>query len=192
MSNSSFSETQVLDSEALAYLRESGGDYSVEGGYFRVKCTAVSESMLLSDPDDQSTMLLPRVLESAEAMTVLGFTPEAAAGIIMRFKRALLSNSNDTILQHIKATVRSAKDAAFEEDDWDGTMKTMGIDQSMRDRILNPEFSRLRMRETARSWVLDTLEAKVAFLESVNDVVLERKRNNPVSNQAPDVGKEKM
>ena len=119
-----------------------------------------------------SSSSIPTVLESLETLEFLGFTPEAGKRILERFNNSLELIPEPYILDYIKAHIRSFRDVGCLEDDWNSTMLAMGVTQTLCDKILDPEFTNLRLTQNAQYWVIDTMEAKFHFLKSLDANIL--------------------
>ena len=169
MFSSGSSQTRVLRDSTRQILLELGEDVSCYGGWQRIRCTALSDSLL---SDSEASFDIPQFLESAEAMEFLGFTPEAALDIFQRFQDASIFNEDDCILEYAKGHVRSVPDVGCPEDDWTSAIIAMGITQNLCQQVLDPRFTDLRLTQNARFWVLDTIKAKFDFLLALDNVIL--------------------
>ena len=130
-----------------------------------------------------SSSSIPTVLESLETLEFLGFTSEAGKRILERFNNSLDLIEDPCILDYAKGQIRSFPDVGCPEDHWNSTMLVMGITQTLCDKILDPEFTNLRLTQNARYWVLDTIEAKFRFLTSLDDAnvlgQMQKKQRHP-------------
>ncbi|KAL8943113.1 MAG: hypothetical protein Q9211_001101 [Gyalolechia sp. 1 TL-2023] len=164
--------TQILSPEALTRLNESGCTPVVNQGWYSLPARYIP---YISSSGTDTTMKLPTILESIETLVFIGFTQAAAEQILQRYQQDESSDGvTPALLDFVKSHVRSFPDAVFEEDDWDAAMATMGIKQSVRSGIMSPEFWVLMLSETARFWVIDTIETKYKFLESVDQSIIAR------------------
>ena len=168
-SSATSSRTRVLSESAHQTLSGLGEDVPYHGGCQTIRCVALSES---SSSDSEASVDIPQILESTEAMEFLGFSAGAAAAILERFLDGSKNIPDEDILDYAKGHVRSAPDAGTVEDDWNSAMASMGISQALRDQILDPKFSELRLTRNAQFLVLDTIEAKFMFLSSLDTNVL--------------------
>jgi hypothetical protein len=182
VSSSSF-QTPVLNQHTYHLLSESGEHISIRDGWQTIRCVALSQS---SSSDSEGSVEVPTFLESLETLEFLGFTPEAGRMILARFENALDLVEDPCIFDYAKGHIRSMPDVGCLEDDWNSAILAMGITQTMCDKILDPEFSDIRLTQNARYWVIDTIEAKFLFLTSLNTNVLGSKVSDqgPVSLQA--------
>ena len=164
-------------------LSESGEEITFRDGWQRIRCVALSES---SSSESKGSIEIPTVLESLETLEFLGFTLEAGRKILEPFENAFSVMEDLYLLAFVKAHVRSKPDVGCPEDDWQAAILTMGITQTLSNKILDPEFCNLRLTQNASYWVLDTIEAKYLFLTSLNTNVLGSKASaqGPVSLQA--------
>lgn len=181
--SSSSTQTQVLNQSTYHLLSESGEYITFRDGWQTIRCVALSES---SSSDSEGSVEVPTVLESLETLEFLGFTPEAGKNILERFENALDLIEDPCILDYAKGHVRSVPDVGCPDDDWNSAMLAMGITQTLCNKILDPEFTDLRLTQNARYWVIDTIEAKFLFLTTLNANVLGSKLSDqgPVSLQA--------
>jgi hypothetical protein len=61
--------------------------------------------------------------------------------------------------EYIKGMSRAGNGNALRaSDDWVEALKRQGIEESTRNRILDPNFKNIRLSRSAAEWALDTLE----------------------------------
>lgn len=161
--------TAILSEQAFRRLSESGEEPEESSGWLTVKCGSISSS----SSDEEALISIPQTLESVQGLEFLGFSSSAAEEILDAYQAASAQIPNDDILTHAKIHIRYAHDATLDTDDWDGALVDMGLKHELRQNILYPEFAALRRKESAKYWALDTLNARYAFLRSINDYVLE-------------------
>ena len=162
--------TPVLSEEALNRLREYGEPVTSDGGSLWISLSAISSSP--SSKNDTTKIHIPQYLESVQALEFLGFAPAPAQEILDRFNSAFEEHPHAQILDYATDYVRSAPDGVSPEDDWEGALESMGVKESLKDSILNPSHADIRMTETASYWVLDTMDAKNAWLKGLNSDIL--------------------
>lgn len=163
MSSKSTTTTKVLSQSSLSKLAASGSDIEVYDGWrYILNKHYLSESSSSND----SIVAIPDELESVQTLKFLGFTEKAAELTLERFQRVQREWPDEELIAHAKGTVRSGKDAVDDGDDWDEAMHSMGIDDLLRGRILDPRYTNIRLTETAMHWVIDTITDLYEFLDS--------------------------
>lgn len=91
--------------------------------------------------------------------------PSTAAVVTSdRFRRTQRETPDEELIQYAKGTIRCGNDATDDEDNWDKAMQSMGIDDDLRDRILDPTSRDIRLTQTATYWVLETVSDLYDFL----------------------------
>lgn len=157
--------TKVLSQSSLSKLATSGSDIEVYGGWRYIHSKHyMSESSSSSD----NIVAIPDELESVQTLKFLGFTENAADLTFKRFQRAQSKWQDEEIISYAKGTVRAGNDAVDDTDNWDEAMRSMGIDEQLRGRILDPRYANIRRTETAMHWVIDTITDLYEFLTSFN------------------------
>lgn len=157
--------TKVISQSSLSKLVASGSDVEVYDGWrFILNKTYMSES----SGSSESIVAIPDDLKSVQTLKFLGFTDTAAEITFKRFQRAQSEWPDEELISYAKGTVRAGNDAVDEDDDWDEAMRSMGIDDQLRGRILNTRYTNIRLTETAMYWVIDTITDLYEFLISFN------------------------
>ena len=169
MSSSTSGQTRILSDSAHQLLLRFGEHVSYRGGWQTIPSGGLWDS---GTSDPEASVELPQFLESAEAMEFLGFTPEAALAIVQRFKDDSTFIKDDCILEYAKDQVTSSPDVGCPEDDWTSAIIAMGITQTLCQQILDPQFTDLRLTQTAYFWVFDTIKAKFDFLLALDGIIL--------------------
>jgi hypothetical protein len=74
--------------------------------------------------------------------------------------------------EYIKGMSRAGNGNALRaSDDWVEALKRQGIEESTRNRILDPNFKNIRLSRSGAEWALDTLELSWEFLDSLDERV---------------------
>jgi hypothetical protein len=129
-------------------------------GFIRVPRAWLSDSAV--SPDDY--LEVPKDLNSVECLEFVGFDNERARSIFdvwQDFNKAWGGTSGTWVMDVAADCVGDAAescDAAGSREDWDKALREMGLSADTRERILDPEFSWVRLTETASYWARDTIE----------------------------------
>ncbi|KAI9736301.1 MAG: hypothetical protein M1834_001187 [Cirrosporium novae-zelandiae] len=117
----------------------------------------------------------PQTLESVETIIYMGYTEAKANEIWKAWLEVEASQAGGNEFQWgfleyvlpIEKRAENDNDAGegLEEDDWDGMMKWLGVADELRSKIMDPEFVNVRLTESARFWVHDTMELRFLMLE---------------------------
>ena len=181
MSESSI-KTLTAESEEILdnFANEYSFDRSTERGVRKVPRGALRNSS--DDASFFEEIYMPVNLDSIEALRFIGLKKDAAETILTNFHnrpdRTIPASRDDIydMFGFIEGYL-AHKDDAWDEDDeeWDALLRAMGIRKSTRDGILNPKFKSLRLSQTARFWVLETLEDGWDVLMSADQAVRGRR-----------------
>ncbi|KAL0259201.1 hypothetical protein SLS55_006706 [Diplodia seriata] len=102
---------------------------------------------------------IPDALYSKESYELIGFTPAMATLLWQRFlaRPADIVDGGfiDFAVDHIKQ--HPAADPETSQDDWNGYLKAIGINDRLRTAILMPEFEDIRYSASCQFWVLDSI-----------------------------------
>lgn len=180
--------TQVISEQAFRKLVERGEWFRWEGGsrfgWIKLRVSAIYPGYpeASSPSANDATISVPHILESAATLQFLGFTAAASAEIVETF----LMNSKHPgfekdIFAYARAHVCISDYYSHRKDDWTATIDGMGIRLAVRDQILDARFRDLRMTESARFWVLDTMKAKYEFLKALDSRILDPLGTLPVA-----------
>lgn len=124
---------------------------------------------------------IPDSLKSKETYVFLGLTMEKAE---MLWRRWLKVDEDarepdgpvgfiDIATQHIRNQNNDVDDKGK---DWDAVLSGWGIDDDLREVILDPEFDDLRYTASAAFWVVDTFEMRYRGLEAISESSRKRQR----------------
>lgn len=156
---------KISSSTILSTLSSSSGATS-NSGY------SVSHSFEVEIPDS---------LKSKETYVFLGLRIETAE---MLWRRWLEVDEDarepdgpvgflDIATQHIRNQDNNVDD---EGKDWNAVLSGWGVDDDLREVILDPEFDDLRYTASAAFWVVDTFEMRYRGLEAISESSRKRQR----------------
>lgn len=112
------------------------------------------------------TVELPEDLNSYEFLIWVAFDEDTARSIYNRWKnwdQSIGAELIDFALGHVdgQATVLDADD---EGHDWEGALTGMGVNDRLREAIMDPRFKDIRCTESASFWVKNTIDEGYDFL----------------------------
>ncbi|KAI9808624.1 MAG: hypothetical protein M1825_003774 [Sarcosagium campestre] len=113
---------------------------------------------------------VPAILESVETYAFMGFDDSMAQRIWSRYA-AIMDDDDypwgflEFATGHIEG--RAVDDAATLDDDWDQTMRHIGINDKLRRAILLPEYESIRYTGTCKFWLIDAMEVAFKSLEKL-------------------------
>jgi hypothetical protein len=154
------SSSPILSTESRAILAPLGVE-PLSNGCIRVPKAVVShrqDELLWHEFED-----IPEIRESIATLRVVGFTEQAASAILHRWWFVSVTNPDreikffDCMTGHIHAY---PDDAWALREDWNGVLKGISIRKGTRERILDPEFTSIRLTNTAKGWAVDTIEIR--------------------------------
>lgn len=130
--------------------------------------------------DDFETV--PDYLVSRESLVYLGFTDTAANAIWGRWSNWGNDQGRETdggpvtfesmFRSHIYG---NGTDTYLDDDNaWRETMNSAGINQSLQNAIMTPSCKDMRLMESCKYWLLDTVSAKYASLKEIQATSRER------------------
>ncbi|GJC99026.1 hypothetical protein CH63R_11085 [Colletotrichum higginsianum IMI 349063] len=73
------------------------------------------------------------------------------------------------------------QDAIDGDDDWHTALRGMGISDDMRQRIMNPEFTDIRLTGSASYWALDILQEAFDFLSVLSDRIDKKYKSDNIN-----------
>jgi hypothetical protein len=183
------SATHVISETSLQFLVASGSPISLRDGF-----RTVSRSTISSYNSDD-TIQIPDLLNSSQSLTFCGMQKEVAENLYERWLRKQedvrpgeLGYGEDVIgyaIDYIKDRAR-VKNAFWEGDDWDSALKHQGINQRVRNGILNPYYDNLRLSRSASEWALDTLDEGWYYLAGLDARLKKRKMAVDIRAVSPD------
>ncbi|KAI9844964.1 MAG: hypothetical protein M1838_001948 [Thelocarpon superellum] len=109
---------------------------------------------------------IPTHIESATTYEWLGFTAAKAAELYQWFTEVPDDDQLKDFyyVAEFQLTWSKVEDAYTESDDWRACMDGLGINQTLQDAILNPEYEEIRFTQSCKFWLLDTMGDKYSFL----------------------------
>ncbi|KZF24811.1 hypothetical protein L228DRAFT_281852 [Xylona heveae TC161] len=161
------SRVPSLTAEALAKLKNFGTPATpTETNGWRSIFGSTCKSITSGGSKDSIT--IPEYVESRETLEYLGFTERAAKKLWQRIQK-LEEPEMNPFMTMVRAYIRSFPDAIDEGDDWNAVMANIGIAERLQTAIMSPEYSEIRLSETAHYWLIDTMERDFEFLEEISD-----------------------
>lgn len=176
MTTRTFSETSLALTARLPPAKRGTG-------YRTVSVKSYSSSS--SSATDDETVEIPTDLNSREVLEFLGFDDAVGNEIFANWQASQDDEIEDWVIGFARAYVEHMGrlyNAVDEDDEWDDALKKMGMSKDMRDRILDPEFKDLRLTQSARYWVKDTINEAFYFLTTLSSRMEQR-----LASQAPRV-----
>ena len=160
----------ILSTKAIESISEPGENILRFDGWIRIRTAKISSS-----DDAEATVDLPSDLDSENTLRFLGFAAETAFKIFDRYVEYRTRFPQMTVFELAKSHVRSCQDVALVTEDWASALDAMGIQESLRNAILHPDYEAIRLTESASYWVLDTIHAKWLYLSTLESAVLKPK-----------------
>jgi hypothetical protein len=123
--------------------------------------------------DSQATVEIPNELESVETFQFLEFRPEAAKlafdGFLQR--RSQFPDRAD-VLSSARDHIMSIKGDAFSQtDDWIGVMDRIGLTTGYQSRVMDPDYSHMRLTGSAKHWAIEMVTMRFEFLSSLDTFI---------------------
>lgn len=162
--------TPVLSDTSLQFLQKAGNDITIHRGVRTIALRTISPH-----PSDD-TIDIPDMLNSPESLEFCGLQIEVAHLLHQKWQHDEETLEPGTLgygatlislARHYIRAMADKKNALWEGDDWDDALKCMGIKESTRSRILDPDFKDLRLSRSAAEWALDTLERSWEYLDGL-------------------------
>ena len=158
--------TRTISDSVETYLLALGAPTSTEDGWRSLSAASYNSS----SSDSDATIEIPEFIDSIETLKFIGFCDEAAEETWHNFCVVRERVGSDASLIHIaKNRVRRGHDAFEANHDWDLAMASMGIGPALRARILTPGYEDIRFSQTAKDWVIESIEDRYGFLKSLGD-----------------------
>jgi hypothetical protein len=125
--------------------------------------------------EEASDIEVPEVLESSESLEFISFSKGAADYIYNIFVKNTDADFQDsflgTALQFLRMQTK-IPDCTSQDEDWDGAMAKLGINERLRKAILHPAYSDLRYTNSMKVWVEEAIENGFLSLESLDKRML--------------------
>ncbi|KAK5467925.1 hypothetical protein LTS15_000898 [Exophiala xenobiotica] len=120
-------------------------------------------------PENQfSTFEMPTASHSAAGLEFIGFDPETAAILFQRYlDRPDPDLNTDTLMAYVKAHVGILDTPSYQDLQSDQVLQRIGINQKLRDAILDPAFKQLLGTGSLTYWVLDSLTTNFTTLQQL-------------------------
>jgi hypothetical protein len=127
---------------------------------------------------------IPDTLFSVESYVYMGFTEMTARQIWNRYITRP-HDMPDTFLDFASAHVNlsSEPDVYCADEDWDGCLRSCGINQKMRNAILMAEFEDIRYSQSAKYWATEAIGMNYEALETINERLKEKMHAQDAINQ---------
>ncbi|KAK5358067.1 hypothetical protein LTR20_009253 [Exophiala xenobiotica] len=111
---------------------------------------------------------MPTASHSAAGLEFIGFDAETAAILFQRYlNRPDPDINTDTLMAYVKAHVGILDTPSYQDLQSDQALQRIGINQKLRDAILDPEFKHLLGTDSLTYWVLDSLTTNFATLQQL-------------------------
>ncbi|KAA6414871.1 MAG: hypothetical protein FRX48_01621 [Lasallia pustulata] len=139
-------------------------------------------ALAVSEPSPDDLVIIPELLFSVQTYEYCGFT-SAVAGRLWdlyqknkdEFPEFDNSDHRNYFLSFAFAFIDEVPEpSAFQDQEWNGALQTMGFDSRTQDAIMLKEFTDLRCTESANYWAKDTVDIRLGGLEEVKRVSWER------------------
>ena len=195
MSLPSLSSNPILDPEDKADLERQGLLLRSPDGHFRIhkrrlhKYSDIEyQSMPLPTPPSSSVSqepippdhfaTIPDFFISRETIIYVSFDDNTASTIWDRWTQRGDDGGPMTFENMLLEYIQSqANDIWSEVDsDWYDTMTSFGISKELREATMDPEFKDIRLTQTLKEWLLDTISAQYQCLELIQSASSERAR----------------
>lgn len=158
--------TATLTDEALAAL---SSDHDYDESWIRLKADSIPS---LSSSSEEVITRIPRYIQSKATLEFLGFTNIAASLIFERYEQASVVFPQSEFFDFVKGFIKSVGSAQEDNDNWEGVLTRMGIKEEIKNRMLNSQFDRIRLSESAQFWVTQMVETKFMFVTRLLTVTL--------------------
>lgn len=161
----------VLSHQARDSLTSEGEYYENKGEFITIPRSCFTSSSYAS----AELVDVPTTLKSQTALEWLGFAETSAKSMVALWEKIQGEKKDASFYDDIiYATINLGHDAVNITDDWPEAIRSMGMTKAFRKRIMSQRYNRVRLSETAKFWVVDTVEAKYTFLMGLFNKVLGR------------------
>ncbi|KAI9702948.1 MAG: hypothetical protein M1836_008162 [Candelina mexicana] len=167
----------ILSDEALEVLTSLGFQTTLENGW---RTIPIASYMHESPLNEGATIKVPDNLESRQYFEFLGFTEEESQTLWDRYEACYdecyqLANTHQMATYRLRYRANAYHDRADEEgSDWEGAMKSMGLAETLRSRIMTPGFENIRLTKNVRAWAMKSIKERMYFLRCLNSRILDR------------------
>lgn len=166
------SSQTVLSQQALEVLRSRGDNANLSGGY---RCISTTSYLSEFSFHSQEIVLIPETIESVETLCFLELRPEVAEKVYDQFQeRKRTFPDRATILKSAKDYISATPaDAIYEMDDWAGAIDHLGLTANFKARLLVSDYTHMRSLGTLKHWVLEMMDMRWEFLQTLSIEVIE-------------------
>jgi hypothetical protein len=166
----STSHITTLSEQSIQILRNRGDDARLQNGF-----RSVSNTSYLSEDsvDSQATVEIPDKLESVETLEFLELRPEVAQHVFNSFLQQKAEFPHwASIDGAARDHVRSIQgDAFYLHDDWSDVMSRIGLTANFQKRVMDPEYTHMRLTGSAKHWAIEMINMRFEFLFSLDNVI---------------------
>ena len=163
------SQTSTIRRQARESLTSAGSFVEVRGSSI-----AIPRSSYSSSSDSDEIVEIPAILESQATLQWLGFTEGKSQLMMSSWAQAYATDNEADFFETIEATINQGSDAVDLTDDWPAAIRSMGMTRAFRKKIMHHRYNHIRLSETAKFWVLDTVTDKYRFLSGLSNTLLGR------------------
>ena len=154
----------IIESADIPILEAAGFLSTAHDGIRQISRSSIftsssSDHSSDSGVDVRRDLCIPDILNSPQTIEWLGFSRGAASlhwHVWLERPRDWMVDFEEMLIDEIRD---SDKDAEGLAEDWDGVMRSWGINDKLRNAILDDEFTDIRTTASAKFWVIDTIEA---------------------------------
>jgi len=116
---------------------------------------------------------IPDELESVETFQFLELRPETARDVFNYFVQRKVefpdwATTLGAAIDHVESI---EGDAYSETDDWRGIMNAIGLTTNFQNRVMDPEYTRMRLTGTAKFWAVEMMRMRYEFLQSLDNLI---------------------
>lgn len=116
---------------------------------------------------------IPVSLRSVESYEFLGFTRARAEALWRLYLAPRLPGMEDDFDDFARWHIEhpTGEDPTSAQDDWDGYMRGLGINDELRTAVLLPEYDDVRYTASCKFWLLETIRIKWGVLKGLEDTL---------------------
>lgn len=118
-----------------------------------------------SSSDDPQIIEIPETLDSLETLIWCGFDKDIASTFIVpewERQNAMFPERDRTLMDEAMRYMRSKN--IDENEDWQASLKILGLSTNLIDRIMNPEYDDIRRGGTPLFWATDSVQEAYSYL----------------------------